>query len=228
MLHGTETAQLKQTGQGCSYAALLPCYFLFYFVLFSFLFHFLYFDSGSAPQRDLPPIATAAQQHSSPCQEVSSPCLNGKMPPVAALYFLWAEPRAVYSPELTSHTKHFKHKSLASKFLLGRGTAWSAGQWRGTGGGQGPGQDTSTSVPSAALLIKPIQGSLFELWLANVSACYSSCAPAERASLQVTKSAPKSFPSLHPPPNPLHRMGLSRGKGRSSLLTNPRHLFIPL
>lgn len=61
--------------------------------------------------------------------------------------------------------------------------------------GRGWGQDTSTSVPSAASLIKPIQGSLFELRLANVSARYSSCAPAERASLQVTKSATKSSTS---------------------------------
>lgn len=172
-----------------------------YFLCSLFLTMGVFHRETSLPQR----------QHSSPCQEVSSPCLNGKMPPVAALYFLWAEPRAVYSPELTSHTKHFKHKSLASKFLLGRGTAWSTGQWRGTGGGQGPGQDTSTSVPSAASLIKPIQGSLFELSLANVSACYSSCIPAERASLQVTNSASKSFPSTLSSPKPTPSYGAVEG-----------------
>ena len=61
--------------------------------------------------------------------------------------------------------------------------------------GRGRGQDTSTSVPGGASLIKLIQGSLFELRLANVSACYSSCAPAERASLQVTEAATASSPS---------------------------------
>lgn len=62
---------------------------------------------------------------------------------------------------------------------------------------KGRGQDTSTRVPGTASLVRPIQGSLFELRLANVSACYSSCTPAERASLslQVAKSATKSSSS---------------------------------
>lgn len=129
----------------CSFALL----FFFFFIFF-----IIYLQRECSTERLSSP---SCGYHSPPRQEVSSPRLNGKTLPAAALRFLSAKPRAVFSPEPTSHTKRFQHEPFTSQRLLGRGTARSAGRRRGSGGGQG--QDTCTSVPSAALLIKPITGS---------------------------------------------------------------------